>query len=161
MNVYIVHDSQKGNGKEMAEKLASEFVSRGAQAVVGHRTEVTQEHIALNPPDLLIVGAAVRAFVTSPQIKQWITRLVAELRRHNAKISHAAVFLTHVMPDAMVEGRVERLKRSLSRNAVIGEVYSDWLSGQVKNIPGPFVDGALEKAAAFAANLFEWVQSKS
>jgi menaquinone-dependent protoporphyrinogen IX oxidase len=161
MNVYIVHDSQKGNGKKMAEKLASEFESRGAQVVVGHRTELTPVHVATNLPDLLIVGAAVRAFVTSPPTKQWITRLVAELKRRNAKISHAAVFLTHIMPDAMVEGRVQRLKRSLSRAAGIGEVYSEWLSGQVKNMPGPFVDGALEQAVTFAANLFEWARSKS
>jgi menaquinone-dependent protoporphyrinogen IX oxidase len=161
MKVYIVHDSQRGNGKEMAEKLASEIESCGAQVVLGHRTELTPEHVATNPPDLLIVGGAVRAFVTSPPTKQWITRLVAELRRHNAKISHAAVFLTHMMPDAMVEGRVKRLQRSLSRAAGIGEVYSEWLSGQVKNMPGPFVDGALEKAVTFAANLFEWARPKS
>jgi hypothetical protein len=49
----------------------------------------------------------------------------------------------------------------LSSAAEIGEVYSEWLSGQVKNIPGPFVDGTLEQAAAFAANLFESAQAKS
>ena len=150
MNVYIVHDSQKGNGKQLAEKLASEFESRGAQVVLGHRTELTPEQVASNTPDLFIVGAAVRAFVTSPPIKKWISRLAAELKRHNAKVSRAAVFLTHVMPDEMVEGRVERLQRSLSRAEGVGEVYSEWLSGQV-----------IEKAATFAANLFEWAQSKS
>ena len=160
MNVCIVHDSQKGNGKKMAETLASEFESRGAKVVVGHRRELSPKQVAVNPPDLLIVGAAVRAFVTSPPIKRWITRLAAELGSHNARISHAAVFLTHVMPDAIVEGRVERLQRSLSRAAGIGEVYSEWLSGQVQNIPGPFVDGALEKAVTFAANLFEWAGLK-
>ena len=65
------------------------------------------------------------------------------------------------MPDAMVEGRVERLKGSLSRAAGIGQVYTKWLSGQVKAIPGPFVDGVLEKAAAFAGDLYEWAGSKS
>ena len=89
------------------------------------------------------------------------SRLAAELKRHNAKVSRAAVFLTHVMSDELVEGRVERLQQSLSRAEGVGEVYSEWFSGQVKNIPGPFVDGVLEKAAAFAADLFEWVQSKS
>ena len=161
MNVYIVHDSQKGNGKKLAEKLASEFESRGAQVVVGHRTELTPDQVASNTPDLLIVGAAVRAFVTSPPIKKWISRLAAELKRHNAKVSHAAVFLTHVMPDKAVEGRVERLKRSLLQVEGIGEVYPEWLSGQVKAIPGPFVDGTLEQAVTFAASLFEWAQPKS
>ena len=161
MNVCIVHDSQKGNGKKMAEKLASEFESRGAQVVVGHRTELIPKQVATNTPDLLIVGAAVRAFVTSPPIKQWISRLAAELKRHNARISHAAVFLTHAMPDKAVEGRVKRLQRSLSQVEGIGEVYSEWLSGQVKAIPGPFVDGTLEAAVTFAASLFEWARPKS
>ena len=161
MDVYIIHDSQKGNGKKLAEKLASELESRGAQVVVGHRTELTPEQVAANQPNLLVVGAAVRKFMTSPPVKKWITRLAGELKRHNAKIPHAAVFLTHAMPDKAVEGRVKRLQRSLSQVEGIGEVYPEWLSGQVKAIPGPFVDGTLEKAVTFAESLFDWAQPKS
>jgi menaquinone-dependent protoporphyrinogen IX oxidase len=161
MKVYIVHDSQKGNGKQMAEKLAADFESRGAQVTVGHRKELSPKDVAASAPDLLIVGAAVRKFVTSPPTKRWINRLATELERRSAMIARAAVFLTHIMPDAMVEGRVERLKRNLSNAAGIGEVYSEWLSGQVKAIPGPFVDGVLEKATGFAAKLFEWTKPKS
>ena len=138
MNITIIHDSQIGNGKKLAEKLAAEFESRGARVVVGHRTELTPEQVAANPPDLIVVGAAVRAFVTSPPTKQWISALGTALKNRDAKIPHAAVFLTHVMPDALVEGRIRRLKRSLSGVEGIGEVYSDWLSGQVQKIPGPF-----------------------
>ena len=161
MNIQIIHDSQRGNGKQMAEKLAAEFESRGARVVVGHRAEVTPEQTAADPPDLLIVGAAVRKFFLSPPVKQWITRLGRELESHKAKIPHAAVFLTHAMPDKMVEGRVERLRQSLSRLSGIGKVHSKWLSGQVKDIPGPFVDGALENAVTFATELFELARAKS
>jgi menaquinone-dependent protoporphyrinogen IX oxidase len=161
MNVCIIHDSQKGNGKKMAEKMASEFESRGARVVVGHRTEITPEQVASGPPDLLVVGAAVRKFVTSPPVKRWISRLAGNLKAHNASIARAAVFLTHAMPDEMVEGRVKRLQRSLSRVGGIGEVQTEWLSGRVKAIPGPFFDGTLEKTAAFAGNLFEWAKPKS
>ena len=156
MNVYIVHDSQKGNGKRLAEKLASVLEARGSQVVVGHRTELTPAQVAANAPDLLIVGAAVRAFVTSPPVKQWLSRLGAQLKRQKADVPHAAVFLTHAMPDAAVEGRARRLQRSLSRTAGVGEVYSEWLSGRVQNIPGPFVDGTLDRAATFADGLFAW-----
>ena len=161
MNVHVVHDSQKGNGKQIAETLAAEFTARGAQVRVGHRTELTAERVAASPPDLLVVGTAVRKFVTSPPTKRWISRLAAELKRHNAKIPHAAVFFTHMMPDAMVDGRARRLQRALSPAAGIGEVYAEWLSGQVKAMPGPLVDGALEKAAAFAVKLHAWAQPKS
>ena len=161
MNVCIIHDSQKGNGKRLAERLASEFESHGAKAVVGHRTELTPEHVAAQSPELLVVGAAVRKFVTSPPVKKWIARLAGELKRHKGKIPHAAVFLTHAMPDKAVEGRVKRLQRSLSQAEGIGEVYPEWLSGQVKAIPGPFVDGTLEKAATFAESLFSWAKPKS
>ena len=161
MKVCIVHDSQKGNGREMAETLASEFESRGAHVLVGHQTELTPERVVADPPDLLIVGAAVRKFFTSPPTKQWISQLDAELRSSDAKISHVAVFLTHVMPDPLVEGRVDRLQRSLSRSAGVGEVHTEWLSGQVKNLPGPFIDGVAEKTVRFAAKLFEWAQPES
>jgi len=161
MNICIIHDSQKGNGKQLAEKLASELESRGAQVVVGHRTEIAPDQVAGNAPDLLIVGAAVRKFMTSPPVKKWIARLAGELNRHKAEIPNAAVFLTHAMPDKAVEGRVKRLQRSLSQVEGIGEVYPEWLSGQVKAIPGPFVDGTFEAAAAFAAGLFERAQPKS
>ena len=99
--------------------------------------------------------------MTSPPVKKWIARLAGELKSRNAKIPHAAVFLTHAMPDKAVEGRVRRLQRSLSQAEGIGEVYPEWLSGQVKAIPGPFVDGTLEKAVTFAESLFEWAQRKS
>jgi len=160
MNVCIIHDSQKGNGKRMAEKLASVFESQGARVVVGHRSEITPEQVAGSPPDLVIIGAAVRKFVTSPPVKRWISRLAAKLKAHNASIARAAVFLTHAMPDQMVEGRVKRLQRRLSRVEGIADVYSEWLSGRVKAIPGPFFDGTLEEAAAFAGRLYEWAQSK-
>ena len=99
--------------------------------------------------------------MTSPPVKKWIARLAGELNRHNGEIPNAAVFLTHAMPDKAVEGRVKRLQRSLSQVQGIGEVYPEWLSGQVKAIPGPFVDGTFEAAATFAAGLFERVQAKS
>jgi menaquinone-dependent protoporphyrinogen IX oxidase len=160
MNICIIHDSQQGNGRELAAKLASEFESRGAQVVVGHSTEVPPEQVADNPPDLLIVGAAVRKFMTSPPVKRWISRLAAKLGAGDAKIAQAAVFLTHVMPDEMVQGRVKRLQRSLSKVEGIGEVSSEWLSGRVKAVTGPFIDGTFETAAGFAAKLFELAKSK-
>ncbi|MBT3273937.1 MAG: hypothetical protein HN368_12345 [Spirochaetales bacterium] len=161
MNIFIIHDSLKGNGQELAERLGSLLTACGAQVEVGHRKELTPKQVVAKSPDLLIVGAAVRAFVTSPPIKRWITRLQAELRSQNRKIPCAAVFLTHVMPDPMVGNRVGRLKQSLMDVEGIGEVYSEWLSGQVKDIPGPFIDGVPEKAEVFANGLFEWVQSQS
>jgi len=161
MKVQIIHDSERGNGKQMAEKLAAELQAKGSEVVVGHRSELTPEQTAENPPDLLIVGAAVRKFFLSPPVKKWITRLGRELDRLDTRIPYAAVFLTHAMPDKMVEGRVTRLQGNLSRVPGIGEVRTEWLSGQVTDVPGPFVDGALENAAAFASDLIEWAVPKA
>jgi menaquinone-dependent protoporphyrinogen IX oxidase len=161
MKVCIVHDSEKGNGRQLAEKLASELTSRGAEVLVGHRLELTPERVAADPPDLLVLGAAVRRFVTSPPVKKWVSRLGAELKRNKARIPHAAVFLTHLMPDSMVRNRVARLQRSLSGAPGIGEVHAEWLSGRVAGMAGPFVEGALEAAGSFAAGLHERVQPKS
>ena len=153
MKVTIVHDSERGNGKELAEKLAAAFESKGARAVAEHRSTLTPETVAADPPDLLIVGAAVRRFFLSPPVKRWISGLADELDQRDGKVAHAAIFLTHAMPDAMVEGRVQRLLAKLSRVDGIGEVSAEWLSAQVKDIPGPFIDGVFEKAEEFAENL--------
>ena len=147
MNVYIVHDSQKGNGKQMAAKLGAELESLGAKVEIGHRTGISPETVASDPPDLLIIGTAVRKFMMSPPTKKWISGLAEELERRSASIPKTAVFLTHMMPDAMVEGRVGRLRDLLTGISGLKEIYSEWLSGQVKNIPGPFIDGAMEKVA--------------
>jgi hypothetical protein len=103
------------------------------------------------------VGAAVRKFFLSPPVKLWISKLEDELKNRDKKIKHAAIFLTHAMPDAMVEGRVRRLIGKLSRVDGIGEVSSEWLSGQVTDIPGPFIDGVFEKADSFAEDLYRLV----
>ena len=161
MNVCIVHDSQKGNGKQMAERLGSELESRGANVGIGHRTDISPDAIASDPPDLLIVGTAVRKFLMSPPTKKWIALLAKELENRCAVVPYAAIFLTHMMPDAMVGGRVGRLLDILTHVSGIREVNSEWLSGQVKNIPGPFIDGALEKVAPFAEKLSEWAKPTS
>ena len=161
MKVQIIHDSEKGNGRKMAERLAAELEARGAAVTVGHRSELTPAHTAENPPDLLIVGAAVRKFFLSPPIKKWISTLGGELEKRDVNIPFAAVFLTHVMPDKMVEGRAARLQGNLSRVSRIGEVRTEWLSGQVSDIPGPFIDENMENAVAFAADLSEWAAGKS
>ena len=161
LKVCIVHDSIKGNGKKLAEKLETELKTLGADVLVGHRSDIPPETVTSNLPDLLIVGTAVRKFLLSPPTKRWIAGLERELKRSNAQIPHVAVFLTHVMPDAMVQGRVERLQKRLSSVDQIGEVKNEWLSGQVQNIPGPFVDGVFEKAIIFANELFEWTKSKA
>lgn len=160
MNVHIVHDSQMGNGKQIAERLAAELTARGAQVVVGRQSELTAESVAASPPDLLVVGTAVRRFMTSPQTKTWLSRLAAELKRRGTKIPRTAVFFTHLMPDALIKGKVRRLQRLLSQAVGIDEVYAQWLSGRVKAMPGPLVDGVLEQAAAFAARLHDWAQPK-
>ena len=159
MKIRIVHDSLKGNGNSLAEKLSSELESRGAEVSVGHRSEMTPEDIASDPPDLLIVGAAVRVFITSPPVKRWIGKLASELNSQDANIPYAAIFLTHVMPDKAVENRVARLQGSLSRIDKIGTVQKEWLSGQVKDIPGPFIDGTDEKIVEFATLIFDWANT--
>ena len=160
MNVYIIHDSDKGNGKLLAERLEAEFKALGAETVVGHRTEISPEQVAEAKPDLLIIGAAVRKFMMSPPVKRWISLLNKKLQSSNATIQYSALFLTHMMPDSMVEGRVERLKRHIIEPGSIANVYAEWFSGQVKAMPGPFIDGVMEKTPKFAEDLKTWAQPR-
>ena len=159
MKIFIVHDSERGNGKLMAERLETELKALGATVVVGHRSEITPEQVASGAPKLLIIGSAVRKFMMSPPAKRWIASLASKLKASGSLIPYVATFITHLMPDQIVEGRVERLKRHILSSGSIVEVYSEWLSGQVKAIPGPFVDGVIERTSKYAADVHAWVQS--
>lgn len=160
MKAVIVHDSQAGNGERLAELMKETFAEAGADVQVDHvkaRSAATPAEVAANPPDLLVIGAAVRKFVVSPPSKAWLKELNRELRRHGNTIGHAAVFLTHGLPVNVARRWGERFRRRVDRSGGITEVYPDWLSGRVVDVSGPFEEGTEEKFREHARTLASWV----
>lgn len=156
MKVCIVHDSQAGNGEQIASALRQSLEADGHSVSVGHVSTTDPAGLVSDPPDLLVVGAAIRAFTTSPATKRWLRGLGRALTRGDGAIPHAAVFLTHGLPLDKASGWGERLLARAERTRGIGSVYPRWLSGQVVEQLGPLEDGTLERFAGHARELAAW-----
>jgi sulfite reductase alpha subunit-like flavoprotein len=156
VKVAIVHDSQAGNGERLANAMREAFESTGATVTIGHVTETNPGEIAAEGPDLLVVGAAIRAFMTSRTSKRWIRELGKKLRADKQSIGHAAVFVTHGLPVKTADGWGQRFRKRLDRVSRIERVYPDWLSGRVVGQMGPLQEGAEETFRGHAKKLLEW-----
>lgn len=161
MNVVIVHDSISGNGKHLADILNGEFQAAGDSVLVGHVNEVEAASVAAAKPDLVVVGAAIRAFHTSPNSKRWLAGLGRALSSADTHIGHAAAFVTHALPVKAAEGWGRRFLRKLGRVKNIGEVYPEWFSGKVAGQNGPLEAGVEERFAQIAGILRSWTLGKS
>jgi flavodoxin len=159
MKVSIVHDSQRGNGRKVAEKMGEVLESLGATVLIGHQSETTPESVAEQSPDLLIVGAAIRRFMTGPASKRWAGRLAAALKANGRQIACGAFFITHLMTRKAAEPRAAKFGAKFSAFGIVGQLSPEWFSGQVKEMSGPLVDGTLENADRFARELFAWAQT--
>ncbi len=156
MTVLIVHDSQYGNGKAVAEAF-QEVLGRQAEVTVGHIEELSPEETARQRPELIIAGAAVRKFFTSPAVKRWVRRFGKSLAQEGVTVPRGAVFLSHAMPQKMVAGRGRRLRRLMERSGGVERMYPGWFSARVQQISGPLFEGTVAAARERAAALLEWM----
>lgn len=160
MKVAILHDSQAGNGERLAQAMKEELEGAGAAVTMGHVTSVSPEAVATEAPDLLIVGAAIRAFHTSTASKRWLKSLSRALRANGHTIGHAAAFVTHGLPKDKANGWGNRFRKRLTKVRGISEVYPEWLSGRVVEQMGPLEEGAEEAFRNHARALMEWAGLK-
>lgn len=156
MNVTIVHDSQAGNGEKLALAMARAFETDGNVVTVGHVNNLDAGAAAASPPNLLVVGAAIRAFRTSPTTKAWLAKLDRRLQDEGKLIPCAAVFVTHGLPVKAANGWGRRFLKRVGRIKGIGRLYPEWLSGRVVAQSGPLEDGAEQTFEAHAATLAHW-----
>jgi menaquinone-dependent protoporphyrinogen IX oxidase len=156
VKVAIVHDSQAGNGERLAHTMREAFEASGATVTVGHVKDIDPESIVAEEPDLLVVGAAIRAFMTSRTSKRWIRGLSRSLQATKSTVRHAAVFVTHGLPVDKAAGWGRRFRKRLDRMPRVEKVYPDWLSGRVVGQLGPLQDGAEETFRDHAEKLLEW-----
>ena len=156
MKVAILHDSQAGNGERLAQAMKEAFEGAGVSVTMGHVNSVSPESIAKEAPDLLIVGAAIRAFHTSTTSKRWLKSLAGALRTTGGTISHGAAFVTHGLPKDKANGWGNRFRKRLEKVRGLTEVYPEWLSGRVVEQMGPLEDGAEDAFRDHARALMEW-----
>ncbi|NHJ31922.1 MAG: hypothetical protein FK732_03580 [Asgard group archaeon] len=159
MKIWIVHDSQMGNGIKLAETMGKTF-EKDMEVNIGHVKETDPAKVVADSPDIVVVGAAVRAFTTSIVSRNWIRKLNRELKKSNKTVKIGATFLTHVMPESWIHGRGKRLNKLLARSSTIGKVYPECLYGRVEKPEGPFEEGVLGKAEKQAAEILKLSKKK-
>lgn len=155
MKILIVHDSAYGNGERLAKILKEEFEKEGHTATVGHFRNVDPESAANEPPEMLVLGAAIRKFTSSPSAKKWLRRFAKSLRQNGAKPAFAALFMTHGLPLNWADKWGKRLLKRLDRSGAAERVYKDWLSGRVTSQEGPLEDDAVPAFREHAKELLE------
>lgn len=156
MKVAIVHDSNAGNGEKLANAMKEQFEAAGASVSIGHVTKVAPADIVAQNPDILVVGAAIRAFNTSPTSKKWLKGLGRALKTNGTTIEHGAAFVTHGLPKEKANGWGNRFRKRLERVRGLANVYPEWLSGKVMGQTGPLEDGAEDAFRAHADRLLSW-----
>ncbi|NHJ47523.1 MAG: hypothetical protein FK733_07035 [Asgard group archaeon] len=145
MKIWIIHDSDFGNGKKLAETIGKALEKKG-KVNISHRKDTTPEKVAEDSPDAVVFGTAVRKFVVSPGSKKWIRGLKTALKNSNKTVKYGICFMTHIMPLKMVKNRGTRFIDLVKKDNLIENVFPEWISGRVVDMKGPFEDGVLEAA---------------
>ncbi|MBN2155221.1 MAG: hypothetical protein JW776_04205 [Candidatus Lokiarchaeota archaeon] len=152
MKVWILHDTQLGNGKLIAETMQNALKS-SADVHIGHVKQVDPKKVAEGKPDVVIIGAAIRAFSTSASSKNWIKRFKQEIRKLNFTVPYGAVFLTHALPKKIANLWGRRYHKTI-KGPDFNKIHPEWLSGQVRGQnPPPPKDGVLEFFEEYAKSI--------
>lgn len=152
MKIWILHDSKLGNGKLISETM-QKALEGTAEVFVGHVKEISPKEVADNKPDVVIVGAAIRAFFSSPVSKRWIRSFKKEVNAMNFIVPYGAVFLTHAMPKRGANLWGKRFHKVLS-STEFKKIHPEWLSGRCRGQKGPPpMKGVLEYFEQFAKSI--------
>ncbi|MHA1511748.1 MAG: hypothetical protein ACTSRX_08515 [Promethearchaeota archaeon] len=155
--IWIMHDTQHGNGKNLAELLAKELPSE-YEISIGDVKTTPAIKVAQETPQLLILGGAIRKFQGPKRSNEWLKTLSHELTKTNATIPYGAGTLTHMMPTDATKGYRKRFLKNVSKSPAITSWYGECLSAQVKGIKGPLLDGEFEKTRQFIKDIVAWAK---
>lgn len=159
VKIQIMHDTNFGNGKILAELLGKKF-EEDHQIKINHINDTSPKTVSEGKPDVLILGGAIRQFQGAPASKKWLKELDEELSISNHKILYGTAFLTHSLPTKIIRLWKKRYYAKFNQVTMIEKVYPKLLTAQVKGQKGPFKDGVLDNASQFAQNFIEWIKSQ-
>ncbi|QEE16758.1 hypothetical protein DSAG12_02588 [Promethearchaeum syntrophicum] len=158
MKLWILYDTNFGNGKILAELLKDEF-SGEWEIKIGDVKEISPSTVVNETPDVLILGGAIRMFMGAPKSKKWLKQLNAELEHANKDIEYGTLFLTHGLATNKIQGWSKRFLKKLEKSKRIVKPYSQLLTARVQDTEGPFIESELEKAKEYIHNFIKWIKS--
>jgi flavodoxin I len=156
MKALIVYDSFFGNTEKVAQEIGKALSTHGFVSVV-KADQVSPEQ--LEGVDLLILGSPTRAFTYSPNVKAFLRKLKADALK-GVKV---AAFDTRFHPEEktskFLKGLVkvfgyaaEPMLKTMEKKGGAQAVPASWFI--VNGSEGPLKDGELERAAAWAEEIF-------
>lgn len=157
MKIWIMHDTQFGNGKALAELMANEFPSE-YDISVGDVKTTSAHTVVQEAPQLLILGGAIRMFFGATRSRKWLKKLSLELRKSNGSIPFGTTFLTHGLSLSKVFKYGERMQKKLAKSPGITNIFSECFMARVADTEGPFIEGELDKGKKYVKNLLAWMQ---
>ena len=154
MLVRIIHDSQYGNGKMLAESMGKVFEQK-AEVKIAHIKDVTPKQVVEEEPTVLIIGTAVRMFMVSNASKKWIKNLIKELKDAGKQIPYGAVFVTHMLNKKRIEKKGNRFYELIKSGNIVKTMHPEWLEAQVEGIEGPLKPGSIERFTAESEKILQ------
>ena len=158
MKIWIVNESQYGNGQKLSEAL-QKGIGKDAEVNVSHIDNVSVEKVVNDAPDMLIVIIAVRMFMLSNKMKKWLRALKGKLKKENKTIKSTAVYLTHIMKVDTVKFWGKRILKIQQKGKAFTKIYPEWISAQVADAKGPFIAGKLEELEKNVTEILKWAKS--
>jgi len=141
MNAVVLYDTAYGNTRTVAESIAS-ALGLGASAVPVDGFDPA----TLCPGDLLVVGSPINGWKPTARIAESL----ANLARRGLNGVHAAAFDTRVR--LFIHGdAAKKMTKSLAEAGAT--IVSGPMAFYVKGSEGPLLEGEVERAAAWAADL--------
>jgi len=158
MKIWIVNESQLGNGQKLSESL-QKGIGKNAEVNVSHIDNVSVDKVVNDTPDMLIVVIAVRMFMLSNKMKKWLRALKGKLKKENKTIKSSVVYVTHVLKVDTVNFWGKRILKKLQKGDAFTKVYPEWISAQVADAEGPFIDGKIEELEKNVTDILKWAKS--
>jgi menaquinone-dependent protoporphyrinogen IX oxidase len=145
VRVVIVYDTQYGNTKIVAEKIAE-----GTRELKGIETEVYDvkevDPKKLADADAIVVGAPNH--IGSPS--RTIMKFIDKLSEIESKAKSVAVFNTHLAKD---ERAIAKMEKKLGEKTPALKLMTAGLDIRVEGMKGPIAGGELPKAIEFGKTI--------
>lgn len=171
MKTLVIYDSQYGNTEQVAKAIAEALAKPiGASEAVGlrHVGEVTPG--SLDGVSLLVVGSPTQRFAAKPGMKDFLAAIPNGALRGVRVAAFDTRFPQQVIGETPPLGffvkvwgksawAATHIARALRKKG--GQIASDPQGFYVSETEGPLLEGELERAAAWAAQLVEQPEAAS
>jgi flavodoxin len=157
MKVWILYDTQFGNGKKLAEAFKEHFPTE-YEVKTGDVKDVSPSSVAQDKPDVLILGGAIRMFRGAPKSKKWVKNLNSELKNLDYKVKYAGAYLTHGLATDKIQGHGKRFLKKLQKASMIENTHSELLTAQVEEQEGPIKKEEIQKAQKYMQDFINWLK---